>query len=65
MEKVIEFHASRIIKGNPVKGVFIFQDEEWLTVRLLKNIEGMANVWKKGEEKTFRKSLIYGTIKGL
>lgn len=64
-EKVIEFHALRIMIGNPVKGVFISQDEEWITIRLLKDIEGMNNVWCKGEEKTFRKSLIAGTIKGL
>lgn len=54
----IEFHASRIFKGNPVKGVLQNQDDEWITVTLLNDCEGMVNYWLAGEEKQFRKSLL-------
>lgn len=63
--KTVEFHASRIMKGNPVRGIVTAKDDEWMEVELLKDIEGMANVWGKGERKSFRLELIYGTIKGL
>lgn len=63
--KKIEFHASRIFKGNPVKGTLVWFDEEWFAVKLDHYIEGMSEGWDKGEEKTFRKSLVFGTIKGI
>lgn len=69
MEKTIkkgtplEFHASRIIHGNPVQGTFVSMSDEWITVKLTKNISGLVNEWHEGDEKAFRKSLIVGTIK--
>lgn len=60
MEKgdAIQFQASRIMFGNPVKGTFISEDDEWITVTLHHYIEGMVNSWEAGEEKQFRKTLI-------
>lgn len=62
-EKIIEFNASRIMKGNPVKGILISENEDWIRIKLLKDIEGIVNVWYEGEEKEFRKCLINGEIK--
>ena len=63
--KTVEFHASRIMKGNPVRGIVKAKDDKWMEVELLKDIEGVANVWEKGERKNFRLEWIYGAIKGL
>lgn len=49
----IEFTASQVVKGNPVTGIFIFADNEWLVVILTKKIKGYFDEWDKGEEKTF------------
>ncbi len=54
----IQFTAQRITKGNPVTGTFVSEDETWITVKLTKYIEGLANAWDIGEEKTFRKSFL-------
>lgn len=54
----ISFNAKRILDGNPVTGIFVSDNEEWITVKLTKDIEGLTMGWCKGEEKTFRKSLI-------
>lgn len=61
--QTIKFHAHRIIKGNPIVGELLGQDEEWIEVRLHHDIEGMVNSWEVGETKPFRKILIdfYGT----
>jgi hypothetical protein len=58
----IKFHAQRILRGNPVTGVLIEDEGEWITVKLTRYIEGMANSWDKGDEKAFRKCLINGDI---
>lgn len=59
----IHFHAHRIFKGNPVKGILQSQDDEWIEVTLLNDIEGMVNNWYAGETKQFRKTLI--TFQGI
>jgi hypothetical protein len=61
--KHVEFTAERILKGNPVTGTMVSNDEEWITVVLTKDIEGLVNVWYAGEKVSFRKSLIRGEIK--
>lgn len=61
----IEFNYSRIMKGNPVSGIVTDLDDEWIVLKLFKYIEGIRSTWEKGEEKLFRKSLIYGSIKKL
>lgn len=61
--KKVTFYASRILKGNPVKGTVVAEDETWITLRLSKTIEGMTTIWFMGEEKQFRKTLILGAIK--
>lgn len=60
--KIIQFHAERIRKGNPVKGVLKSVSDEWIEVELLKDIHGMANSWWKGELKSFRKILIHNVV---
>jgi hypothetical protein len=59
----VQFNASRITHGNPVKGTFLWQDDEWIAVKLSHDLEGLVNTWYEGEEKVFRKSLINGKIK--
>lgn len=54
----IQFHAARIIHGNPVTGKVISEDETWLEIELTKYIEGAANVWIAGEKRSFRKSFL-------
>lgn len=56
--KMIQFHAERIFKGNPVIGIVTQEDEEWIVVTLNHDIEGMVNSWEAGETKQFRKILI-------
>jgi hypothetical protein len=56
--QTIQFHAVRIFKGNPIQGVLQWQDEEWIDVTLLNDIEGMVTSWEAGENKKFRKELI-------
>ena len=60
--KIVSFHATRIMWGNPVKGVVKRISGEWITVELLKDIEGIRNAWYKGEDKDFRLCLIDGPI---
>jgi hypothetical protein len=54
----VQFNAQRIYKGNPVKGIVVSEDEEWVTIKLDHDLEGQANVWHEGEEKKFRKSFL-------
>ncbi len=56
--KTVQFHAQRIIKGNPVKGLVVLEDKEWITLKLSHDLEGMVTFWYKYEEKAFRKTLI-------
>lgn len=63
--KHVEFHASRIFKGNPIKGVVTSISDEWIEVELAHTCEGMVNIWPAGSLKEFRISLISGTIKGI
>lgn len=50
------------MKGNPVIGKLVSEDDEDITVELTHTIEGMVNVWFAGEHKTCRKILIAGAI---
>lgn len=54
----ISFSAIRITRGNPVTGIYLSEDEQNITVRLTKDIEGVTTTWDKGAERTFDKSLI-------
>lgn len=59
----VEFTASRILKGNPIKGTVVGMDEEWIDIKLAHYIEGINNWWNKDEVKSFRLCLINGDIK--
>lgn len=39
-------------------GEVINQSDEWIDIKLHKDIQGLANIWTTGEIKSFRKSLI-------
>ena len=41
--KQVEFHAQRILKGNPVTGKLLSDDNEWVEIELTKELEGMVN----------------------
>lgn len=58
LNKEVEFTSNRITKGNPVTGVLLSEDSEWIEVKLTKDIEGLVNDWYEGEKKQFRKCLI-------
>lgn len=49
--KRVQFHATRILKGNPVRGVLVSEDEEWIEVELEHDLKGMVNVWEAGGTK--------------
>ena len=63
--KEVRFQASIIMEGNPVTGILIDISDEWINVKLTKNIAGINTEWYSGDEKQFRKSLINGSIKEL
>lgn len=60
----IQFHAVRIIAGNPVKGVITginYGEGESINsvvIKLDHDIEGINNLWEAGEERDFNTSLI-------
>lgn len=62
LKKEVTFTAQRIIVGNPVTGILLSEDDEWIEVKLTKDLEGLATVWYSGDKKQFRKSLINGKI---
>lgn len=57
--KYAEFTAIRIVKGNPVKGKIVAENEDSISVELSHDIEGMANVWEEGETRIFKKEFIH------
>lgn len=54
----ISFNAARLFNSNPVSGEVVSQSDEWIDIKLHKDIQGLANIWTTGEIKSFRKSLI-------
>lgn len=60
---MVQFNASRIMHGNPVEGIVKEIGMEWIEIELTKYIEGISNSWDAGEVKSFRLSLIIGSIK--
>ena len=56
--EMVEFHAVRIVKGNPVRGVVISEDKDSIQVKLEHTIEGLVTNWYEGEERWFDKKLI-------
>lgn len=55
--KPIEFVGVRLSSGNPVTGILLSEDDEWMEVKLTKDISGLVNEWFAGETRSFRKSL--------
>lgn len=54
----IQFHGIRIATGNPVKGRITMKGKDNFHVKLDHDIEGLVNVWYKGEIRAFSVGMI-------
>jgi hypothetical protein len=55
----VTFTATKIIDGNPIEGIFVSQNEDYIKIKLLKTCKGEFNSWFKGEFKQFKNENVF------